>query len=179
MSHWYILGKGRKRKAPSQKSTEASKRKLSSAPNDSDKDKDSGLTGPSKQASGRKKRGHDEDSDEQTAESSDEESALEDEDEDEESFDLEPYDYLLGQAHYDPEDNGVFKSVKIVAEDFGNGAEVVVYRSHYNSNSGKWGKVNLNDPIKVGDVIKYQRSKANVAKLNAVLKPITAKPKKK
>ena len=177
MSHWYILGKGRKRKAPSQKSTEASKRKLSSAPNDSDKDKDSGLTGPSKQASGRKKRGHDEDSDEQTAESSDEESAVEDEDE--ESFDLEPYDYLLGQAHYDPEDNGVFKSVKIVAEDFGNGAEVVVYRSHYNSNSGKWGKVNLNDPIKVGDVIKYQRSKANVAKLNAVLKPITAKPKKK
>ena len=61
----------------------------------------------------------------------------------------------------------------------GNGAEVVVYRSHYNSNSGKWGKVNLNDPIKVGDVIKYQKSKANVAKLNAVLRPITAKPKKK
>ena len=177
MLRWYILGKGRKRKAPSRKSTEASKRNPSSAPNDDDKGKDSGITGPSKQASRRKKRGHDEDSDEQTAESSDEESV--NEDEEEESFDLEPYDYLLGQAHYDPEDNGVFKSVKIVAEDFGNGAEVVVYRSCYNSNLGKWGKVNLNDPIKVGDVIKYQKSKANVAKLNAVLRPITAKPKKK
>ncbi len=59
------------------------------------------------------------------------------EDKEQESFDLDPKDYLLGQAHYDPEDNGVFKSVKIVAEDFGNGAEVVVYRSHYNSSSGK------------------------------------------
>ena len=70
-------------------------------------------------------------------------------------YDLDKYSYLKDTIHYDPDDAGVFKCVRIVAEDFGDGAEVVVYRCKYNAQTGKWGATRKNDPIHVADVVKY------------------------
>lgn len=85
-------------------------------------------------------------------------------------YDLSEFQYLRDALHYDPEDRGVFKCVDIVAEDFGEGAQVVVYRSKYLEKSKKWGRVDTT-PIHVSDVIKYHKHPKNTINVNAVINP--------
>ena len=72
-------------------------------------------------------------------------------------YDLSQYDYLLQKLHYDPEDNAVFKYHSIAALE-GN---VVVYHCKYNSKSRTWGKVKMEDPIHIGDILNYHNSPSN------------------
>ena len=94
-----------------------------------------------------------------------------------EEYDLSQFDHLYGTTHYDADksDCGVFKCVKIVAEDFGDGAEVVVYRSKYDPKTRSWGEVNMEDAIRVGDVVNCHNNKTYIAKMNAILNPEAGK----
>ena len=67
-------------------------------------------------------------------------------DSDEQRYDVSKYKYLIGKPHYDPEDKAVFKCGVI---DVNNMGHIVVYRSKYSSESGKWCRVNMGDPIHV------------------------------
>jgi hypothetical protein len=58
----------------------------------------------------------------------------------------------------------------VVAEDFGSGAEVVVYRSAYIAKTKKWRKEDR-DPVHVRDIIEYHDNKENVAKMSSILHP--------
>jgi len=87
-----------------------------------------------------------------------------------EEYDLSQYDYLVGTLHYDPDDFGVFKCRSITAVD----GDVVVYRSKYNSKSRTWGKVNINDPIHIGDILDYHSNPTNDDEVNARLQEPTA-----
>ena len=95
---------------------------------------------------------------------SDEEEESKDSDDD---YDLEKYQYLLGETHYDDdeEDAGVFKCMDISVED----DIIVVYRSKYNTRTKKWGKVNLKDPIHVDDIQKCHRNKKFIKIMNTIL----------
>ena len=55
-----------------------------------------------------------------------------DEDSDDEEYDLTPYLYLIGTTQYDQDSKAVYKSTKADAQDYGTGAEVIVYRSKFN-----------------------------------------------
>ena len=87
----------------------------------------------------------------------------EEEDCDAETYDLSQYTHLEGTTHYDNIDRAVFKVVHVKAEDFddGNGVVVVVYRSKFNEKTKSWGKVDMNDPIMVADILKYHNSASN------------------
>ena len=87
-----------------------------------------------------------------------------------EEYDLSQYDYLVGTLHYDPDDFGVFKCRSITAVD----GDVVVYRSKYNSKSRTWGKVNINDPIHISDILDYHSNPTNDDEVNARLQEPTA-----
>ena len=57
---------------------------------------------------------------------------------------------------------------------------VVVYRCRYNSKSRTWGKVNLKDPIHIGDILNYHNNPSNEENVNARLKePTTATTKQR
>jgi hypothetical protein len=88
---------------------------------------------------------------------------------------LSTYTYLIGTTHYDDEDKAVFKVAKIQAENFhdGKGVVVVVYRQNFNETTRKWGKVDLNDPIMVGDVIKYHNSYRNRQEMHTRLRGVS------
>jgi hypothetical protein len=110
----------------------------------------------------KKKRKH---NDEEESEDDDQMSDASDDE-----YDLSEYAYLQNAMHYDPEDKGVFKCVKIVAEDFGDGAQVVVYRSKYLENSKKWGKVDKS-PVHVSDIEKYHKHPQNKKNVDAIINP--------
>ena len=46
---------------------------------------------------------------------------------------------------------------------------VVVYRCKYNSKSRTWGKVKMDDPIHIGDILNYQNNPSNEENVNARL----------
>ena len=48
---------------------------------------------------------------------------------------------------------------------------VVVYRSKYNANAKKWGKVNENDPMHVDDVRKCHKKKKFISIMSSVFFP--------
>jgi len=58
----------------------------------------------------------------------------------------------------------------VVAEDFGSGAEVVVYRSAYIAKTKKWRKEDR-DPVRVRDIIEYHDNEENVAMVSSILHP--------
>ena len=87
-----------------------------------------------------------------------------------EEYDLSQYDYLVGTLHYDPEDDVVFKCDSIAVV----GGDVVVYRCKYNSKSRTWGKVNINDPIHIADILDYHSNPTNDDEVNARLQEPTA-----
>ena len=115
-----------------------------------------------------------EDDEEEEAQSQEEEEGLDDEPEDEgdsgDEYELSQYDYLVGKLHYDPDDKAVFKchSVAVV------GGLVVAYRCKYNSQSQKWGKVNMTDPVHVADIVGYHNNPTNDNEVNARLQQVPA-----
>ena len=80
------------------------------------------------------------------------------------------YKYLIGSTHYDPDDKCVYRCLRVVAEDFGSGAEVVVYRSAYIAKTKKWRKEDR-DPVHVRDIIEYHDNEENVAMVSSILHP--------
>ena len=103
-----------------------------------------------------KKRKHENDDDEEEEEIDDQEEELEVQpgekggDSDEEEDDLSKYQYLIEKPHYDPDDIAVFKCMAINVDNDDN---IVVYRSKYNSDSGEWGEVNMDDPKHVAAIV--------------------------
>jgi len=75
------------------------------------------------------------------------------------------YDYLVGNMHYDPDDDAVYKCYSISVVE-GN---VVVYRCKFDSKSQKWGKVNMKDPIHIGDILTYHNDPSNENNVNVRL----------
>ena len=86
-------------------------------------------------------------------------------------FDLSQYLYLKGATHYDSQDKAVYKCADVIAEDFddGKGPVVVVYRCKFDAVTRKWGKVDKEEPIHVGDVVKYHQNKRNIATMSKIL----------
>ena len=88
---------------------------------------------------------------------------------------IKPFLHLVGTTHYDPDvgeedpDAGVFKVDSVVVEHYKDGDEVVVYRSKYNENTRTWNPVNMEDPIRVADVVKYGNSKRYNTKMNRIM----------
>ena len=76
----------------------------------------------------------------------------------------------MGKLHYDPDDKAVFKrhSVAVV------GGLVVAYRCKYNSQSQKWGKVKMTDPVHVADIVSYHNNPTNDDEVNARLQQVPA-----
>jgi hypothetical protein len=107
-----------------------------------------------------------EEDEEEEVESQEEEEELEVESENEgdlgDEYDLSQYDKLVGKPHYDPDDDAVYKCSNVAVVD-GN---VVVYRCKYNSISQKWGKVNMKDPIHIGDILSYHGDPNNEKEVN-------------
>ena len=101
------------------------------------------------------------------------------EDSDDPSYDLSEYLYLNGTTHYDNEDRAVFKVAEVKAEDFddGKGVVVVVYRSKLNERTGKWGEVDMDDPIMVADVVKYHNTPSNRVVMATKLQKVSANNK--
>ena len=85
-------------------------------------------------------------------------------------YDLGLYKYLIGTTHYDPDDKCVYRCLRVVAEDFGSGAEVVVYRSAYIAKTKKWRKEDR-DPVRVRDIIEYYDNEENIAMVSSILHP--------
>ena len=97
-----------------------------------------------------------------------------DEKNEEEDEDLKPYLYLKGTMHYDSDepdgtDQGVFRCEIITVEDFKDGAEIVVYRSKFNAATRKWEATNMDDPIRVADIVEYYKSRKNRKMMNSIL----------
>ena len=96
---------------------------------------------------------------------------------------MDKYLYLVGTTHYDPDedDAGVFKCIKIVAEDSndGHGFQASVYRSKYDAKTQKWGKVNMDDPIYADSVVLVHANKACVKRMNSILHKDTQQSKKR
>jgi hypothetical protein len=95
------------------------------------------------------------------------------------AYDLSEYEALTGTTHYDNDDKGVFKVEEVKAEDFhdGKGVVVVVYRSRLNERTSKWGEVDLDDPIMVADVVKYNNSPSNRVVLATKLQKLSTTAK--
>jgi len=91
-----------------------------------------------------------------------------------EEYDLSQYVNLVGKLHYDPDDDAVYKchSITVVGDD------VVVYRCKYDSKAKKWGKVNMRDPIHIGDILGYHNNTTNEDIVNARLQEPAAAAKK-
>ena len=92
----------------------------------------------------------------------------------EDDEDLKPYLYLKGTMHYDSDepdgnDQGVFRCDVVTVEDFKDGAEVVVYCSKFNEATRKWDATNMDDPIRVADVVDYYKSRKNRNMMNRIL----------
>ena len=81
---------------------------------------------------------------------------------------MSQYDYLVGNTHYDPKDDAVYKCYSISVVE-GN---VVVYRCKFDSKYQKWGKVNMRDPIHIGDILGYHGNRDNVENVNTKLKEV-------
>ena len=85
-------------------------------------------------------------------------------------LDLSQYDYLLQKLHYDFEDNDVFKCHSVAALE-GN---IVLYRCKYYSKSRTWGKVKMDDPMHIGDILYYHNNNpSNEENVNARLQEPT------
>ena len=78
---------------------------------------------------------------------------------------------------YDPDDQAVYKCSVIDVDDEGN---IVVYRCKYNSESGEWGEVNMDDPIHVAAIVRDDKNFRNIIKkMNNILKSKPIAPQKK
>ena len=88
---------------------------------------------------------------------------------------IKPFLHLLGTTHYDPDDGeenhdvGVLKVDSVVVEHYNNGDEVVVYRCKYNEMTRTWNPVNMDDPIRVADVVQYGNNKGYNTKKKRIL----------
>ena len=102
-------------------------------------------------------------------------------DDEDAAYDLSEYLHLKGTTHYDSGDKAVFKVADVTAEDFndGKGVVVVVYRSKLNERTGKWGEVDMDDPIMVGDVVKYHNNSANRVVMATKLQRVSGTTKAK
>ena len=110
-----------------------------------------------------------------TDESSVEEVNDSDEESSSEGYDLSEYEFLVGKSHYDPDDDAVYKTTRVAVNTEG---DVVVYRSKYSTNTGKWGKENTRDCIHVQDIIGYTEDHANEERMNSILQPRSMVTKK-
>ena len=83
--------------------------------------------------------------------------------------------HLLGTTHYDPDDGeenpdaGVFKVDSVVFEHYKDCDEVVVYRCKYNEMTRTWNPVNMDDPIRVADVVQDGNNKGYNTKKKRIL----------
>ena len=88
---------------------------------------------------------------------------------------IKPFLHLVGTTHYDPDideknpDAGVFKVHSVVVEHYKDGDEVVVYRCKYNEMTRTWNPVNMDDPIRVADVVQYGNNKGYNTKKKRIL----------
>ena len=86
---------------------------------------------------------------------------------------IKPFLHLVGTTHYDPDDGeensdaGVFKIDSVVVEHYKDGDEVVVYRCKYNEMTRTWNPVNMDDPIRVADVVQYGNNKGYNTKMKS------------
>jgi hypothetical protein len=90
--------------------------------------------------------------------------------------DIKPFLHLVGTTHYDPDideknpDAGVLKVNSVVVEHYyKDGDEVVVYRCKYNEMTRTWNPVNMDDPIRVADVVQYGNNKGYNIKIDCIL----------
>ena len=120
-----------------------------------------------------KKSNDDEEEEEEEEESSTQEEGeleieqrAEGEDSSEDGYDLSNYQYLIEKPHYDPDDEAVYKCSVIDVDDNG---DIVVFRCKYNSESGEWGEVNMDDPIHVAAVVRDEKHFRNFEKMNEIL----------
>jgi len=97
-----------------------------------------------------------------------------DEEDSGEEYDLSQYVNLVGKLHCDPDDDAVYKchSITVVGDN------AVVYRCKYDSKAKKWGKVNMRDPIHIGDILGYHDNPTNEDIVNARLQEPAAATKK-
>ena len=136
---------------------------------------------PKTRVTKKRKKDSDDDEEEESDIQEDEEEDFEVEpeemggDSDEEEYDLSKYNYLIEKPHYDPEDTAVFKCSVIGVNAQG---DVVVYRSKYNSESGKWSRVNMGDPIHVAAVVRGDKKFRNIRQMNAILQSKPPSPLK-
>ena len=55
---------------------------------------------------------------------------------------------------------------------------IVLYRCKYNSKSGEWGEVNMDDPILVTAIVRDDKNIKNIKKINATLQSLPIAPLK-
>ena len=63
----------------------------------------------------------------------------------------------------------MFKCHSIAAVE----GDVAVYRYKYNSKSRTWGKVNMKDPIRIGDILNYHNNPSNQENVNTRMQEAT------
>ena len=85
-----------------------------------------------------------------------------------EEYDLSAFEHLIGEKYYDPDDAAVFKITSVGVSGDG---DVVVYRSKYDANSGRWAKEDKDESFHVQDVLDCKDNRANIAKMKSVLHP--------